>query len=83
MQNIKRSGSIMIFPEQNISRQTNTLTMIISNEIPKVAASEQGTGQTECLHSGLWTAITTENFEHKILERIAIEGDSPVCEGVF
>ena len=28
-----------------------------SNEIPKVAASEMGLGQTECLHSGLRTAI--------------------------
>ena len=28
-----------------------------SNEIPKVAASEMGLGQTGCLHSGLWTAI--------------------------
>ena len=27
-----------------------------SNEIPIVAASEMGLGQTECLHSGLWTA---------------------------
>ena len=27
-----------------------------SNEIPKVAASEMGLGQTECLHSGLRTA---------------------------
>ena len=27
-----------------------------SNEIPKVAASEMGLGQTECLHLGLWTA---------------------------
>ncbi len=27
-----------------------------SNEIPKVAASEMGLGQTRCLHLGLWTA---------------------------
>ncbi len=27
-----------------------------SNEIPIVAASEMGLGQTECLHSGLRTA---------------------------
>ena len=30
-----------------------------SNEIPKVAASEMGLGQTECLHSGLRTAYGT------------------------
>ena len=30
-----------------------------SNEIPKVAASEMGLGQTRCLHLGLWTVYGT------------------------
>ena len=30
-----------------------------SNEIPKVAASEMGLGQTKCLHLGLWTVYGT------------------------
>ncbi len=30
-----------------------------SNEIPKVAASEMGLGQTGCLQPGLWTVYGT------------------------
>ena len=30
-----------------------------SNEIPKVAASEMGLGQTSCLQLGLWTVYGT------------------------
>ena len=42
-----------------------------SNEIPKVAASEMGLGQTSCLQLGLWTVHGT------LIDRRIIWKDEP------
>ncbi len=49
--------------------------------IPLLAASEKGTGQTESPFERkveMWCDIMVKSLSRSVLERTALEGDSPV-----